>query len=111
MLPATGLGIAAGHTLDQRLDLPALIQGTLTGACAVVVTLLIARLLRVPEVGEVLGRVADQVVQVGVVVAVRPPVGERGVAPRLPFQSPCLSPKSCVLPALAGVCPEPSCGP
>jgi putative peptidoglycan lipid II flippase len=57
MLPAVGAGVGAGRALDAAIDLPALVQGALTGGLALCVTLLTARLLGVPEVAEVVALV------------------------------------------------------
>lgn len=61
MLPAVAAGIGAGRALDTALALPALVQGALTGSLALGVTLLVARLLGVPEVAQVISLILDKV--------------------------------------------------
>ena len=61
MALATGLGVAAGKGVDTLIELPALVQGALTGGVALAVTLGAAMLLRVPEVSQVIGLVLGKV--------------------------------------------------
>lgn len=60
MVPAVGAGIAGGNALDAALDLPALLRGGLSGSLAILLTLLVASLLGVPEVGAVLGLIRER---------------------------------------------------
>lgn len=54
MVPSVLAGVGAGHALDGALvGLPALLRGALTGTLALVLTLVTARVLGVPEVSEV----------------------------------------------------------
>lgn len=65
MVPAVVLSTAAGWGLDRFIDaqggLPALLQGALTGALALGLTLLLARLFGVPEVSEITAKVWGKV--------------------------------------------------